>query len=203
MIDNSVTKFTIGNTNCIICGAKFAKDRASKLYCSKKCRQAAYYHRDKIEAIRNSEMKGINGQILTFSMREYKEYNKIRDRLINYRKLQLHFKNFEEGSKEWNLLYDNPNSALTFERYKIPKVLWDSKLPPLSIEQWSFIRSLYPELSMTDFSQMVCSLSDEFFNQISSNNKEDTANNIEKLQPIKFRYLHHLKKIVEGQIKFC
>jgi hypothetical protein len=202
MIDDTVTRFAIRNTNCIICGAKFAKDRASKLYCSKKCRQAAYYHKDKIEAIRNSKMKGINGQILTFSMREYKEYNKIRDRLMNYRKLQSHFKQVEEGSKEWDLLYNNPNSALTFERYEIPKVLWDSKPPPLSIEQWSFIRSLYPELNTTVFCQMVCSLSDEFFDQISSNAKEEPANKVEKLQPIKYRYLHHLKKIVHREIKF-
>src|SRR5205085_6113098 len=102
MDSESVTKCAIRNTNCIICGARFAKERASKLYCSKKCRQAAYYHKDKIDVIRNSVFKGINGQILNFPMKEYREYNKIRDRLLNYKKLQSHFKKVEEGSADWN-----------------------------------------------------------------------------------------------------
>ncbi len=202
MISNTVMISAIKNTHCIICGEPFDKARASKLYCSKKCRQAAYYHKDKIDAIRKSQSKGISDQIQTFSMKEYKEYNRIRDRLRNYRTLQSHFSDVEEGSPAWDLLYKNPSCALTSERQKIPKQLWDARLPHLSIEQWSFIKSLYPLFNPTNFAELTCSLSSEFMNQIRSIDSAEGKKQHEKFQPIKNKYFHHLNKIVNGEINF-
>ncbi|HEV8506005.1 MAG TPA: hypothetical protein VGQ53_11415 [Chitinophagaceae bacterium] len=197
-----VTILPIKNTACIICGKAFYRERAGKLYCSAKCRQAGYYHKDKLTAIRNSQNCGTSREILTFSVKEYKQYCTYRDRIRNYRKLESHFKPAEKGSETWQMLYNSPNSALTWERKKIPEKIIDLFLPYLSIEQWSFLKSLYPEFKPVNLIEIVCSLSDDFLNQLTTEIEEKSKNKLTKYQPVRNKYLGHLNKIVNGEVKF-
>lgn len=198
----SVTVLSIKNSRCIICGSTFTRDRAAKLYCSSKCRQTAYYHKDRIAVLRVSHSAGIHAQLLTFSIKEYKKYISYRDRIKEYRRLQSQFRHVEEGSQAWEMLYNSPNSALTWERKAIPQKIFDLNIPYLSIEQWSFIKSLYPEMNPVDLIEFVCSLNRDFIDQLNTSNEVSNAKNALKYFPIKNKYLHHLNKIVSGEVKF-
>jgi hypothetical protein len=199
---DSVTVLPIKNSRCIICGSTFSRDRAGKLYCSSRCRQTAYYHKDRIALLRESHSAGINAQLLTFLIKDYKKYLHYRDKIKEYKRLQSQFRHVEEGSQAWEMLYNSPNSALTWERKAIPKKIFELNIPYLSIEQWSFIKSLYPEMSPVNLIEFVCSLNRDFIDQLNSsvegNNAKHTSNNF----PIKNKYLHHLNKIVSGEVKF-
>ena len=56
---DSVINDTIKNRACIVCGAGFSIPRSGKLYCSKRCKQFSFYHREEIIEIKNTK-KGIN-----------------------------------------------------------------------------------------------------------------------------------------------
>ncbi len=202
MVTNSVTITSIKNTNCVICGKAFKAERAAKLYCSAKCRQSAYYHKDKIAAMRVSLANGISAEIFTFSLKEYKKYNHYREELKNYKKLEADFPNVQEGSDEWNFLYNNPCCALTFKRDEIPKKIFGLKPPYLSIEQWSFIKSIYPNFNVVDFTVFVCSLSHDFINQLQSLPSDIAINKNRIIEPIRNKYLFHLAKIANREVKF-
>jgi hypothetical protein len=180
----------------------FTQNRAGKLYCSPKCRQSAYYHKGKIVELKNWNVPGINNEILNFSLKEYKKYLFYRDKINNYRKLQSHFKPCEKGSDEWNFLYNNPCCALTWERKKLPKNIIDLNPPHFSIDQWSFVKSFNPELNPVDLIEFVCLLSSDFINEIISIHEDTLRKQNDKYHPIRNKYLHHLNKIVNGQIKF-
>ena len=199
---NSVIIAPVKNTNCIMCGKAFIKERASKLYCSPKCRQSGYYHKDKIAAIRLSQSKGISNEQVSFSLKEYKKYNQYRDLLRKYRELESEFHHVKEGSEDWNFLYKNPCCALTYQKAKIPKKIFGLKPPLLSIEQWSFIKSIYPDFKPVDFIELVCSLSSDFFYQLSLVDKENIIKANLKTEPIRNKYLFHLAKIANGEVKF-
>ena len=109
MITDSVTKYLIRNTNCVVCGIAFTKERASKLYCSSKCRQSGYYHKDKIAIIRNSMANGINKKILIFSIKEFKKYVAFREKIKYYKYLESLNKKAEIGTEQLDLLYSDKN----------------------------------------------------------------------------------------------
>lgn len=202
IVSSSVTPLPIKNTHCIICGAAFTHDRAGKLYCSSRCRQSGYYHKDKILILRKSQFSGISREILTFKLKEYKQYCIYRERIINYRRLESQFGNMQAGSPEWDTWYKNPNCALNWERKKIPKKIIDLKPIYLSVEKWSFLKSLYPKFALIDFIDFVCTLSTEFIQQLTISENERNIKNTPNKFPIKNRYLYHLTKIVNGEVKF-
>jgi hypothetical protein len=202
MITESITSLKIKNTHCIICGKGFKKERAAKLYCSPSCRQSAYYHKDKIAAIRLSSYQGSNNKILSFSIEEYKRYKDYRRRLIDYRNLEKKFPQFDVGTKEWNLINKNENCGLTIARKKIPARILNLKPPYLSIEQWSFLKSLYPDLNTIEFIDFVCSLSEEFFCELSTLQPENKRDITDISFPIRNKYIHYCRKIVNGEVKF-
>jgi hypothetical protein len=199
---DSVKVLAIKNTCCIICGAGFTHERAGKLYCSTRCRQTAYYHKDRIALLRESHNAGINAQPFTFLIKEYKKYLHYRNKIKDYKKLQSQFRHVEEGSQEWEMLYNSPNCALTWERKAIPQKIFHLNIPYLSIEQWSFIKSLYPEMNPVDLIDFVCSLSQDFVEQLNTSGEESNCKNGIKSFPVKNKYLHHLSKIVNGEVKF-
>jgi len=199
---DSVTKLPIKNTHCIICGEPFDIKRASKLYCSSSCRQSAYYHKEKIADFHLNVSKGINKEVKTLSIQDYTSYNETRVNILAYKKLQNDFRHIEEGTHEWEMLYNNPRCALTKNRTNIPEQLIELKLPQLSIEQWSCIKILYPNFSSVNFALFVSSLSSEFLNQIRFDSASAADQTTGNFLPVKNMYLCHLQKIVNGEIQF-
>jgi hypothetical protein len=200
-IADSVTIMRIKNTSCIICGSTFMIKRAGKLYCSSRCRQAGYYHKDKIFALRKSQYPGNSNGIFSFRLKEYQLYCQYQERIRSYRRLERQFENLQPGTDEWNKWYKNPNCALSWERKKIPAKIINLAPISLSIEQWSFLKSLYPGLNLVSFIEFVAYLSHDFFNELTTEEGSNFKHQL-KISPIKIKYRHHLNKIVSGEIRF-
>jgi hypothetical protein len=90
------------------------------------------------------------------------------------------------------------------ELYDIETVL-DERLidlapKELSLEQWSFIKSLHPSVDNLSFFEIVCSLSKQFLSQLSLSSDEINSNSEHLLIKNKFR--NHCNLIASGVIKF-
>ncbi|WP_336516455.1 hypothetical protein [Pollutibacter soli] len=199
MNNESVTIHPIKNTHCIICNKMFSNCRASKLYCSSKCRQFGYYHRAELKVIRQSQETNKTKAVIDFSLADYRDYIKIQEKVKSYQKLESHFKPATPGTDRWQLYYDNPACALTFERRGIPSRLFNLKIPHLSIEQWSFIKFLYGELNKIEFIELASSLSSAFLRHLEI---PEILKGSQKIDPVTVNYLRHLEKIVCGNLRF-
>ena len=71
-----VTQF-VRNTHCIVCGAAFSIARAGKLYCTNRCKQFRYNHRNEIDQALAKKGKGISPSPITFYIEDYSEYSRI------------------------------------------------------------------------------------------------------------------------------
>ena len=80
---NTVTN-NLRNSHCIICGKPFNTARMGKLYCSTKCKQFGYNHKDIINQPANICGTGINAKPQTFYIDEFQFYNKRQKMLKRY-----------------------------------------------------------------------------------------------------------------------
>src|SRR5208283_4946601 len=79
---------TLRNSHCIICGNPFKIARFGKLYCSAKCKQYGYNHKESINVPRNSNDNGINAKPQTFYIDEFQYYDKQQRLLRRYKELK-------------------------------------------------------------------------------------------------------------------
>lgn len=215
---NTVTPF-LRNSHCIICGTPFNTARMGKLYCSAKCKQFGYNHKEKIFQAKNIAGKGINAKPQIFYIDEFQFY-------INRQKMVKRYKELMYKQSQWELanseISNCKNAGLqtsnyTWEKYVSKKLtdneegeLYDleteieDEIKPLavkeiSIEQWSFIKSLYPHIEGVSLCILIPSLSRDFFSQLSLSPIDNHTN--EKVI-IKNKYINHCNLIADGVIKF-
>ncbi len=175
-----------------MCGKAFELPRAGKLYCSNKCKQFAFYHRGEISQLNEIQMQ-INDAVIKISRNEFEEYKRS-------------FKNAQEYSdlvrrRESNYLEFNSTHEfrLTKLQNKLPQYLKSIKIPLLTIEEWSFLKVLYPNLKKDEFLKLLASFGFKFFQNLT------IIQNLyerKKANPIQILYTNHISKIVEGKILF-
>ncbi len=182
----------IRNSNCTVCGKAFEVPRAGKLYCSAACKQFAYYHRAEIKAL-NGAKNGVTELPETLELTAYLEYQNVQKKSSRYHYL----------IKESKLSYSKLKPELVIELAKlervIPNYLKKSKLPELTIEEWAYLKILYPNLKFVAFLNLITNLDKYFFSSIKYF-PDEILNH--KGNPISILFQNHLKKIGEGKIKF-
>jgi len=68
---NKLENKAIRNTHCIACGKAFTPSRVGKLFCSARCRQYAWNHRDELKS---SKENSSEGEIKEFNINKYTDY---------------------------------------------------------------------------------------------------------------------------------
>jgi hypothetical protein len=208
------------NTHCIVCGSPFQTARVGKLYCSGRCKQFGYNHKAKINGFIEARNKGISRQTVILFMDDYINYDRRQKSLRRYRDLDKKKKHWESLNQEiiyrqkldipisnyqWDTyagkkLSENEEGDLYNAETELDERILDLNAKELTLEQWSFIKSLYPSLDELSFFEMVCSLSKEFLSQLTLT---DTSNNsnVEYLV-IKNKFINHCNLIAMGIVKF-
>lgn len=215
---NSVTHL-IANTHCIVCGIAFERARRGKLYCSSRCKQFGYNHRTEISQVLSEQERAINPKPLVFLIDDFNKYDKRQKMLKRYRELQKKKLQWESANQEilyrdkLNLpigiyLWDSVSKKLTDDQEnefynvetELEEELYDLVPKELSLEQWSFIKSLHPALDEIPFFELVCSLSTDFFRQLSLSESDAKTNGMNLV--IKNKFMNHCNLIATGEIKF-
>lgn len=210
---------TLRNSRCIICGNPFKVARFGKLYCSTKCKQFGYNHKESINQTGKINGTGINAMPQTFYIDEFQFFDKRQKMLRRYKELTdkqtkweiaestvINCNNLRISVGSYTLdtytskeLTDNEQSNLSNLETDIEDEIKSLNLKELSIEQWSFIKSLYPAIEGIPFCELAASFSRDFFSQLNLNptNNNDISNVV-----IKNRYVNHCNLIATGVIKF-
>lgn len=187
------TNQVIRNTACIICGVAFKVPRAGKLFCSAKCKQFHYYHKDQIIELERSH-KGMSDECQRVSLKEYEGYSSTVKRLNEYRELRRKSKS--------TFVTLNSQEATRLQKFEaeLPKYFKELRSQNLSIAQWSFLKLLYPQLRKDDFLKLVNHFGSTFLNRLVD--EEPDAKKDKKSDPITNLYRNHIFKIANGQIRF-
>lgn len=192
METNSVRVADIRNTACTVCGAVFSHPRAGKLYCSSRCKQFAYYHQSEIRAIQTAN-KGVENSVQILSLKDFAAYNSLVNKVNEYQSL----------ARRKNSSYRSFESE-QYNRYceldvELPKYLKIMGMKKLSLEEWSFLKCLNPQLRKDDFFKLISSLDNSFFCNLTY---FDVSSKKKVESPINILFKNHLQKIGEGKIKF-
>jgi len=193
METESDTLHLIRNRACIVCGAAFSFPRAGKLYCSAKCKQFHYYHKQEIMELKQAK-RGISNENQELSLKEYNSYSLSVKRSNQYQTLKnrLNSTYFTLSTPQEVLLQELAN--------ELPMYIKQFPAPTLSLEEWSFVKLLYPHLKKEDFGKLLNNLGSRFFSRLTDNDNDIRSTS--KSDPIKNLYKNHLFKIAVGKIKF-
>ena len=218
-VTNSVTA-TLKNSHCIICGNAFQTARTSKLYCSPKCKQYGYNHKEKISSLLPNTINGINQKPQSFYIDDFTLFDKRAKRVKRYRELKrkessrdskvseinlrqrigLSVSDYTWNSYASNQLTENEEGEIYDIESEVDEEILSIKLEEVSLEEWSFIKSLYPQLDELSFYRTISSLGHEFLRELNLrplNPKERSEHSL-----IKNKFINHCNLIAEGKIMF-
>jgi len=166
--------------------------RAGKLYCSARCKQFSHYHKAEISAIKSAR-KGISDNIIELNLKEFEKYEMLAKEHKEFSKLTTR-KNSTYSSLE-------PVEAARLEILdgSIPDFVKPLIVRRLSLEAWSFLKSLYPYLIEEDFLKLLDGLEYKFYANLEH---VDLKERYSRDNPIRFLFIKHLEKIAEGKIRF-
>jgi hypothetical protein len=217
--DTNTVTGSLRNSHCIICGTPFNTVRMGKLYCSARCKQYGYNHKEKIYQSKNISGKGINAKPQTFFLEDFQFYDKRQKMLKRYKELSYKQTKWELAKDEirncdnsgfqakvstWEIynskkLSENEEGELYEIEMEIEDEIKPLNLKEISIEQWSFIKSLYPSLDEISLCELINSFGNGFFSQL---NLSPADRNTNENVTIKNKYINHCNLIAEGLIKF-
>jgi hypothetical protein len=216
---NSVTHLLI-NTCCIVCGTTFPVARASKLYCSSRCKQFGYNHRIEILQALAKRERGINPTPISFCIDDYNDYCTTQRMVKRFKELDKKRKDWDAISQEIKLsenagvpirnsawdryvrdkLTGEEESELYHYQCNLDEYIQELNLKELSIEQWSFIKHQHPELKRNEFFLFLSSLGREFMDQLRIREADSEIDN--QIFIIRNKFINHCNLIAEGIIKF-
>lgn len=217
--DTNTVTTNLRNSHCIICGKPFETARMGKLYCSAKCKQFGYNHKEKILQFERIAGIGINAKPQTFYLEDFQFYNESRKRVKRYKELSSKQQRWELAKAEIrnSEITGFPATNYTWEIYNSKKLSEDEdgelyeletelddelkllNLKEISIEQWSFIKALYPSLDNISLCELIDSFGNSFFSQLDlrANDGKINAN-----VTIKSKFINHCNLIADGIIRF-
>ena len=179
-----------------------------------------YNHKDKIKETLIKEDMGISAKPLSYSLDDFNAYNRAQKMISRHQALtkkkmewdaaeqELRLKQefgVQHRSHTWEIftagkLTDLEESELDDLDTDLYEDLLELKLRELSIEQWSFIKSLYPSLDEVSFFQIIASLSKGFMAHLNTNGFQELENNENCV--IKNKFINHCNLLAGGVIKF-
>jgi uncharacterized Zn finger protein (UPF0148 family) len=190
--NNSVILHAIRNTTCITCGKPFQVPRAGKIYCSPKCKQFSFYHKEEIKSLQASTRE-INNSVIRLPLRAFESYNSTVLNLNEFQELQRRQTNIYRPLESHHL------TRLEHLQKSLPTYLQTIKLRKLSLEEWSFIRILFKDLKKDQFLKIISRLDYSFFENLKVS---DPAVKNSKVNSIQILFANHCLKIAEGKIIF-
>jgi hypothetical protein len=208
------------NTHCAVCNKQFEVARVGKLYCSHRCKQFGFNHKNEIQEILKIRMLEYNPEIISFFIDDYVLYNK---RQITLKR----FKELEKKKLEWECInteilqkqklgiHVDEYSFAKYARYKLTEneefelynaeseldenfLMLQSK--ELSLEQWSFIKFKYSVIDDNSLFEIISSLSKEYLDQLTIKENSDSKNNLGFR--IKNEFIEHCNLIANGKVQF-
>jgi hypothetical protein len=215
---NSVTN-SVMRTTCTVCNAPYLKPRVGKMYCSNRCKQFGYNHKD-IKAVEAPETNKTERRIhRRFLLQDYAYFVDMNVKLKRYKELLKRFEKFRDEEKkmyfarEYGIPSDQRN-ALNYYYYQLSEseleefeTLQDElemykNLEPqnLSIEQWCFFKGLFKKMNNENLFSTICQFSKDYIKQLNimPMDLESTSEQIN----IKKNYLSLCNEITEGGIQF-
>ncbi len=215
---NTVLKL-LANTTCTICGNKFIKPRVGKIYCSSRCKQYGYNYKDKI--LGNQPGAPSQAELpRQFCLNEYACYKRLQSNLRRFSEISKKYSQWEQLDQAARLkmqygvsiselhlaslaskkLTDSEEIEFSKLESELDEEMFECRLPELSLEQWSFLKKMYPTLDQGSFLNLISSLSNEYLQNLSLLAESDSK----KLQPliVKSQFLNHCNDIATGEINF-
>lgn len=90
------------NTHCIVCRSAFQAARVGKLYCSTRCKQFGFNHRDQIKDLLSIKRRSINPESLVFFIEDYHEFIKLQKMIKRQSTLRQKQTRWENAEHEIN-----------------------------------------------------------------------------------------------------
>lgn len=206
-------------THCIVCNSAFTKPRAGKLYCSNRCKQFGYNHKE-IRLIESAQViNPKNKPFKKFRLEEYANFNEMVTDLKKYKELSKRHQKFQE--EEHTMLVKSQMGIEIKQNYTLDHFLrqlnkdelyelqyFNSnypemkylEAPSLTIEQWSFFKCLFNKLDEWDFFKTVCQISKDYISQLTL--KSNTSESLIGFTEVQEKYVNHCNQITERIIRF-
>ena len=219
MVTKSKNKGTYSmiNTHCIVCKTPFNKARSSKLYCSGRCKQFGYNHKDELRKMRDSASINEKNKSIKLYQEDYEAY------LMNFQKVKRYKELFKRNQKfieemkksdlrqEMGINYNSENivsvrfleldNQEVTEMGKLKKELKElASLEPcyLTIEQWSFLKIMHKNIENRVLFKLICNYSKEYIQELSLS---VTNEDIDPKSNIKSNFIVHCNNLTKGVIK--
>lgn len=216
--NNSVKKSFL-NTHCIVCKSLFTKPRVGKLYCSNRCKQFGYNHKNLQNEITSSFDEPKKAKRKKINIGEYLFYREMIEKVKRFKELSKRNCRYEEEDIKMQMRENmgiqlNPEKIIINNSYKLRddemdelemlkeevSVFVNYEIYNLSLEKWSFFKIMNPKLDFENLFQIICQFSSEYINQLSfvTSDSDRTFDNL----GIKKKYIEHCNEINEGVIHF-
>lgn len=216
--NNSVNN-SLSKTHCLVCNSLFTKPRVGKLYCSNRCKQFGYTHKNLINKNIISNNESVKIKRKRININEYFYYRDMIEKIKRFKELSKRNSRYEEEAAKLSMREDmgiplNPESIILNNSYELKEeeveelellkdevsIFANFELHNLSLEKWSFFRLLNPKFDKENLFKTVCQFSSEFINQLNFRalNPDETF----ELLGIKNKYIKHCNAINEGIIQF-
>jgi endogenous inhibitor of DNA gyrase (YacG/DUF329 family) len=216
MVTKSKNKVTFSklNTHCIVCKTPFNRARSSKLYCSARCKQFGYNHKDELRNIRDNASINEKHKCVKLSQVDYEAYLINFQRVKRYRELLKRNQKFIEEMKksdirqEMGIIYNSENDVYmksqeldnqeVTEMSKLKKELKELaslEATYLTIEQWSFLKLLHKSLDNRVLFKLISNFSKEYIKELSLS---VTNEDIDQKSNIKQKFIAHCNNLTDG-----
>ncbi len=219
MVTKSKNKgtFSMINTHCIVCKTPFNKARSSKLYCSGRCKQFGYNHKDELSKMRDSASINEKNKCIKLFQEDYEAYLMNFQKVKRYKELFKRNQKFIEEMKKSDLRQEmginyNYENIVSFryleldnqevkEMMKLKKDLKElASLEPtyITIEQWSFLKILHKNIENRVLFKLISNYSKEYIQELSlsvTNEDIDTKSNTKQ------RFVIHCNNLTEGFVR--
>lgn len=219
MVTKSKNKVTFSklNTHCIVCKNPFNRARSSKLYCSARCKQFGYNHKDELSKMRDSASINEKHKSIKLSQLDFEAY------LINFQKVKRYKELFKRNQKfteemkksdlrqEMGINYNSENIVSirsleldiqeNTEMEKLKKELKElASLEPLNLtlEQWSFLKIMHKNMDNRVLFKLISNYSKEYIQELSLS---VTNEDIDPKSNTKQKFIAHCNNLNEGIIK--
>ena len=214
---NKVNK-SILNTQCIICKTEFLKPRSGKLYCSNRCKQFGYNHKDLKNEKLTEPIQIKKNRVKKILIEDYFFFQQLNLKIKRFKDLAKRNQRFEEEETKINIrnslgLLQNPETIVSHNSLELNdteieeleslsdeiKGLINFEAHNLSLEQWSFFKLLYPQFDNENLFRTISQFSKDYINQLNfASISDETADNL----TIKNKFIEHCNQITERIIRF-
>lgn len=215
-ISNISTLNLIRKTHCIVCKSPFLQPRAGKLYCSNRCKQFVYNHKENKTIDIPLFNKKVKQTKKRFLLEDYASFIEMANDLKRYKELYKRNERFIENQRVLNFktqigLQNNPDQSYLYqlnsnESDELQILSYDYEIlknfdPPfLSIEQWSFFKAIYKKLENWNFFRLVCQISKDYIQHLNLKIVNSDYTNLDPI--IKIKYIKHCNEITDGLVQF-